>query len=121
MSRSALTVLMMRSKEPLAARSAPSSFVAMCVLAPRSFASCALASERLIVVTSAPIAAAIFTAMCPRPPTPTTATRRPGPAPQRLSGTYVVIPAHSSGAATSSSIASGTRTTMLSLTTTCWA
>ncbi len=73
-----------------------------------------------MVVTVAPMAAAILTPMWPSPPTPTTATERPVPAPHRRSGEYVVMPAHSSGAATSSSIASGMRSTKRSLTTTCW-
>ena len=46
-----------------------------------------LAGEWLISVTSAPMAAAIFTPMWPRPPRPTMPTRTPGPGPplgQRL-------------------------------------
>ena len=61
---------------------------------------------------------AILTAMCPSPPSPTTATFLPGPAPQWRSGEYVVMPAQSSGAATSSSMPSGIRTTKSSVTTT---
>jgi len=83
---SALTVLSTMSKVPLAARIASGSLVAMWARAPSATASAALASEREMVVTVAPIAAAIFTPMCPRPPTPTTATERPVPAPQRRSG-----------------------------------
>ena len=46
--------------------------------------------------------------MWPRPPMPTTATFLPGPAPQCLQrASRVVMPAHSSGAATSSSMPSG--------------
>jgi hypothetical protein len=41
----------------------------------------------------------------------------PGPAPQRRSGEYVVMPAHSSGAAESSPIPSGILTTKSSVTT----
>ena len=52
---------------------------------------------------------AILTAMWPSPPRPTTATFLPGPAPQRRSGEYVVMPAHSSGAAAAGSMPSGTR------------
>ena len=58
----------------------------MCRVAPSASASSALAIEREIVVTVAPIAAAILTPMWPSPPTPTTATERPVPAPQRRSG-----------------------------------
>ena len=50
---------------------------------------------------------------------PTIATCLPGPAPQRLSGLYIVMPAHSSGAATSSPSASGIFTTKRSVTTMC--
>ena len=42
---------------------------------------------------------------------PITATRLPGPAPQWRSGEYVVMPAHSSGAAVSSGMPSGMRST----------
>jgi hypothetical protein len=70
-------------------------------------------------VTSAPMAEASLTAMCPSPPRPTTATRLPGPAPQRRSGEYVVMPAHSSGAAAAGSMPSGTRSTKPASTTTC--
>ncbi len=45
--------------------------------------------------------------MWPRPPRPTTARLLPGPAFQWRSGEYVLIPAHSSCAAASSSIPSG--------------
>ena len=74
------------SKDPRAARIAAASDEAMWLVAPRAMASSALAFEREIVVTVAPIAAAILTPMWPRPPTPTTATERPVPAPQRRSG-----------------------------------
>ncbi len=83
---SALTVLRMMSKVPLAAFIASSSFEAMCAVAPRPMASAAFASLREMVVTVAPIAAAILTPMWPRPPTPTMATCLPVPAPQRCSG-----------------------------------
>lgn len=79
-------MLRMRSNDPRAATTAPGSLVARWLVAPRAIASAALASVREIVVTWAPSAAAIFTPMCPRPPTPTTATLTPGPAPQRFSG-----------------------------------
>ena len=115
---SALTVLRTMSKCPAPPSSPPVVDEAMCLVAPRAMASSALASEREIVVTVAPMAAAIFTPMWPRPPTPTTATERPVAAPHRRSGEYVVMPAQSSGAATSSSMASGIRSTKRSLTTT---
>ena len=83
---SALTVLSTMSKLPRAAFIASASEEAMCRVAPSASASSALAIEREMVVTVAPMAAAIFTPMWPRPPTPTTATERPVPAPQRRSG-----------------------------------
>ena len=46
----------------------------------------ALSIERLRTVTSAPSAAASFTAMCPSPPRPITPTRLPGPTFQVRSG-----------------------------------
>jgi hypothetical protein len=48
---------------------------------------------------------------------PTTATFLPGPAFQCLSGEYVVMPAHSSGAASSRARPSGMRRTKFSSTT----
>ena len=60
-----------------------------------------------MTVTSAPMATASLTPMCPSPPRPTTATLLPGPTPQRRRGEYVVMPAQSRGAATSRSIPSG--------------
>ena len=83
---SALTVLSTMSKVPRAALIAAASEEAMCAVAPRASASSALAIEREMVVTVAPMAAAILTPMWPRPPTPTTATERPVPAPHRRSG-----------------------------------
>ena len=58
-------------------------------------------------LTSAPNAWANLTPRWPSPPKPTTATLEPGPTPERRSGEYVVIPAHSRGAASARSMSSG--------------
>ena len=65
----------------------------------------------------APSALAICTPTCPSPPKPRMATRWPGPAPQRRSGEYTVMPAHISGAAFCSGMACGIRTAKASSTT----
>ena len=49
--------------------------------------------------------------MCPRPPTPNTATRSDDRVPATLIALYVVTPAHVSGAASNGSTPSGTLTT----------
>ena len=105
----ALTVQMMRSKDPRRASTVPSSLVAWKAEAPKRRASASLERPWEITLTSAPMAAASFTPTCPRPPIPTMATRVPGPAPYRRSGEYMVIPAHSRGAAASKGIWSGMR------------
>ena len=79
--------------------------------APRRFASASLLGECEMRVTSAPIATACFTPMWPSPPRPMIPTRLPGPASHSRRGEYVVIPAHRSGAATSSASESGMRRT----------
>jgi hypothetical protein len=76
-----------------------------------------LRPDRLSIVTSAPIAEASFTAMCPRPPSPTTPTRSPGLQFHWRSGEKVVIPAQRSGAAAARSRPEGTLRTKRSLTT----
>ena len=118
MSNGALIVLMMMSNVRLSDRSTPSSAVATWRTAPNARESSFFAWVRESTVTSAPMATAILTAMWPSPPRPTTATFLPGPAPQAASGEYVVIPAQSRGAALSYGIASGTRSTKSSFTTT---
>src|SRR6266516_3459305 len=95
----ALTVSMMRLNLPRSASSAPGSFVATKCFAPSREASFSLSRDVLSTVTSAPIEAASFTAMCPRPPKPTTATWSPGLHSNWCRGEYVVIPAHINGAA----------------------
>ena len=72
------------------------------VSAPRLRAKAALAGERVMAVTVQPSALASATPNCPRPPTPTTPTRVPGPAPWRRSGSKSVTPAHMTGPASSS-------------------
>src|SRR2546422_6906604 len=68
-------------------------------LAPRRRASASFERDVLSTVTSAPIDAASLTAMWPRPPRPTTATRSPFLQFHWRSGEYVVIPAQRSGEA----------------------
>ena len=80
------TVSMMRSKRPASFAVAAASEVSANSSAPRRVASACLDLEPLNTVTSAPIAAAIFTAMCPSPPRPSTPTRWPLPIFQRFSG-----------------------------------
>ncbi|WP_410645831.1 hypothetical protein [Amycolatopsis sp. lyj-346] len=75
----------------------------------RAEASAALAADRLTTVVSAPRATAGLTARWPRPPSPTTATRVPGPVPSARSGSQTVMPAHSSGAADAGSSPAGSR------------
>jgi len=67
--------------------------------APSTFASSALAAQCVSTLTSAPMALASFTPMCPRSPRPATAAFEPGPTGQCLSGEQLVMPAQSSGAA----------------------
>jgi len=68
------TVSMMPSRLPAAAAIASASPEASTCAAPSALASAALASVRLITVTSQPMATANLTAMWPRPPRPTTPT-----------------------------------------------
>ena len=99
------------SKRPACAAKTAGSLVAMNPVAPSASASSRLPGEWLSTVTRAPIAAPIFTATWPRPPRPTTASSSPRARPKCLSGEYVVMPAHSSGAARSSGMPSGMRST----------
>ena len=55
-------------------------------------------AEVLNTVTSAPKATPNFTAICPNPPNPSTASLCPLPTFQWRSGEYVVMPAHNNGA-----------------------
>ncbi len=68
---------MMRSKWPASFLNVASSEVSAKPCAPSRRASSSLRREVLSIVTSAPIEAASFTAMWPRPPRPTTPTRSP--------------------------------------------
>ncbi len=88
-------------------------------VAPSRRASASFAREVESIVTSAPIEAASFTAMCPRPPRPTTPTRSPFLVLHWRSGEYVVIPAQRSGAAAAGSRPAGTFRTKRSSTTIC--
>lgn len=94
---------------PLAAATWASSVVTISPAAPSRRASFSLAALRLRTVTSAPSAAANFTARWPSPPSPATATRCPGPVPAARSGSQTLMPAHSSGVAAAGSSASGRR------------
>ena len=96
---------------PSWASSAPGSLVATNPLAPSRAASFSLSRDPLSTVTSAPMEAANFTAMWPRPPRPTTATRSPRLHPNCRRGEYVVMPAHRSGAARAGSSPLGMRST----------
>ncbi|MCY1365918.1 hypothetical protein D9M69_527920 [compost metagenome] len=106
----------MKSKRLPAPCMALGSFDSSTFVAPSARASSALLAEVVITVTSAPSATASLTAMCPRPPRPTTATFDPLPTPWRRSGVQTVMPAHSSGPANFMSRASGTRSTNFSRT-----
>ena len=88
---------------------APASLEMTTSSAPRRAASAAFAGEVVKRTVSAPSACESFTAMWPSPPSPTTPTRFPLAAPQCLSGEYMVIPAHSSGATAARSSFGGTR------------
>lgn len=68
------TVSSMKSNDLFAAAIWPGSVVTMNLWAPSAVASFILAVEVLSIVTSAPKATPNFTAMCPRPPRPTTAS-----------------------------------------------
>ena len=68
-------------------------------------------------VTSALLAAASFTAMWPRPPSPTTPTRWPAESSQCCIGENVVMPAQRSGAVAARSMPGGMRMTKCSATT----
>ena len=70
--------------------------------APRRSASRRLDGDRSNTVVSAPNARAICAPRWPSPPKPMIPTRLPGPAPQRSSGEYSVMPAQSNGAALAS-------------------
>ena len=58
------------------------SVVMTTALAPMAMAVSRLFSDRVRTVTSAPMAVAIFTPMCPRPPSPATPTFIPGVMPK---------------------------------------
>ena len=107
------TVQMMRSKLPAYFLSQPSSSaVAIYSSQPKAKASSLLSDLLEIPITlSTPIAFAINTAKCPRPPTPTTPTFFPGPAPKTFNGEYTVTPPHNMGAACSGAKPSGILTT----------
>src|SRR5947208_7972231 len=89
----------MRSNVLARSSSAPGSLVATNRLAPRRSASFSLSRDVLSTATSAPMEAANFTAMWPKPPRPTTPTLSPALHPNWRRGEYVVMPAHISGAA----------------------
>ncbi|MCY1367885.1 hypothetical protein D9M69_548370 [compost metagenome] len=109
----------MTSKALVAASMALGSVDSSTWLAPRARASSALAGDVVITVTSAPSATPSLTAMCPRPPRPTTARRVPWLTPWRRSGLQTVMPAHSSGPVKRRSRLAGTRRTKRSRTTIC--
>src|SRR5205807_1219478 len=95
----ALTVSTRRSNVPSRASSAPCSVAVTNPLAPSRAASFSLSRDPLSTVTSAPMEAANFTAMWPRPPRPTTAIRSPRLHPYCRRAEYVAMPAHMRGAA----------------------
>src|SRR6185312_11891997 len=89
-SSAAETVLTIKSK-PFACAIAAASLEITVASAPRRFASLTLPWLRVNSATSAPIACASFTAMCPNPPSPITPTFLPGPARQRRQLVFRVL------------------------------
>ncbi|SKF62630.1 Uncharacterised protein [Mycobacteroides abscessus subsp. abscessus] len=79
-------MLRMKSNSPRCFSKKPSSVVDRVRAAPSSSATSALRRLRESTVTSAPLAAAIWTPMWPRPPRPSTATLSPAPTFQRAMG-----------------------------------
>ncbi len=105
---SAETVSRIMSKLPACLPIASASFVITTSSAPSRFPSAILLSDVVNRTVCAPKAWANFTPMCPSPPSPTMPTFFPWVAPHLRSGEYVVIPAHSSGAACAGSRFAGT-------------
>ena len=77
---------MMKSSVPVSGSKFGGFVLSTKALAPSFVASRSLPGDLLKTVTCAPIARAIFTAMWPRPPIPTTPTRLPLPILYRLRG-----------------------------------
>ena len=108
-SRAEIPVRRMTSAPPIFVNARPifSFSESMTSCAPSERASSAFPGPRTMATTWAPIADAIRTPRCPRPPMPATATVFPARFPARRSGANTVIPAQSRGAASTRSSPSG--------------